>query len=562
MESTVLSLSRSEATEKKSNSEWTTRLSQAVTVNEGDYIMIKQAFIDTRLINSNSILIEKDVEWTLQFMYWVNNIGINAKYQDANGDLSDALPDGLPYMLMNYSNDVPAESQLRPMIDDFTIKIPAGIYERSFLAEYISRQLQGIQQPPNRKFYETTFSKDTVHPIYDSSNNFTGFSTPTPPTAGITPITSFQRPVWHAEYFSGTPPPTNQDGMYYKNKQNGLVKCFFYRMTDSEYYNIWDKGYTVYDGTVFGTFPTNGAEYRYRNGNFIGATEVSFVYNEDGSGKFAFNYAHSPLINNGNESVGTVTIKKVADTNLNDCRTVYMGAYSGIMFVNSFTNLSDDPNNDPFFEQLGMKITDFVPVDEVKKFFAYDNGGTHSPTHFFNYEAFLKYTTRNKMTLGSLTTSKTVDLVSGDDSVYKLENYQPVYLSLDITTPHTGNYYKYYFETSNVTEPIRGSMPPISSNYNGGHYLVDLQCPYVNNFITQNKTFQVKSIVGNYFLSGDSFAMSMGPDSYIYQHKGEPISLQSFKVRILNPITKEPESILGENSTIYLQVTREPLPSK
>jgi hypothetical protein len=49
----------------------------------------------------------------------------------------------------------------------------------------------------------------------------------------------------------------------------------------------------------------------------------------------------------------------------------------------------------------------------------------------------------------------------------------------------------------------------------------------------------------------------MGPDSYIYQHKGVPISLTQFKIRILNPVTKQPAENIGENSTIYLQITKQ-----
>jgi hypothetical protein len=113
------------------------------------------------------------------------------------------------------------------------------------------------------------------------------------------------------------------------------------------------------------------------------------------------------------------------------------------------------------------------------------------------------------------------------------------------------------FNTSTVTEPIKAINPPISSNNNAGHYLIELQCSYVNEYVNQDKNYQVKAIVGNYFLSGDSFCMSMGPDSYVYQHNGLPTALSAVKVRILNPVTKEPALELGNNSCVYLQITKE-----
>lgn len=86
------------------------------------------------------------------------------------------------------------------------------------------------------------------------------------------------------------------------------------------------RTYTVlYDGailysTVFGTIPTNGAEYRYRNGHFISATELTvlyvvwfYVYNEVNAGKFAFTV--TLLINNGNQRFGKVQVTTVLKNN-------------------------------------------------------------------------------------------------------------------------------------------------------------------------------------------------------------------------------------------------------
>ena len=115
----------------------------------------------------------------------------------------------------------------------------------------------------------------------------------------------------------------------------------------------------------------------------------------------------------------------------------------------------------------------------------------------------------------------------------------------------------YAFIQSQITDEIYASSVPISSNTNAGHYLIELITSYENEYLNDDNQYQVKAVVGNYFLSGDSFAMSMGPDSYIYSHTGIPITLTNVKVRILNPITKEPLSDIGPNSTIYLQIYKE-----
>jgi hypothetical protein len=306
-----------------------------------------------------------------------------------------------------------------------------------------------------------------------------------------------------------------------------------------------------------GFYPVgDGTQHGIADGGFIGASQMAFVYNDNNDGKFSFQYMHSPILNGGNESVGTFTYFP-AQTATTNCKTSYLNAYSGIMFCNMYTNLSDDPNTDPFFKQMGFKFNDLVPA-EIPSFFKsgnipYEaNGAQNSAFVPFNYyDTFLKYTTRNYMSMGDIVSPATVKLGS-----YNITSYTSIYTTQALGLENAVN--QYYFETSETTEPIKASLPPISSDTNGGHYLIDLQCSYVNDFITQDKNYQVKAVVGNYFLSGDSFAMSMGPDSFVYQHKGEAISLASVKIRILNPITKLPETNLGTNSTVYLQITKEP----
>jgi hypothetical protein len=115
----------------------------------------------------------------------------------------------------------------------------------------------------------------------------------------------------------------------------------------------------------------------------------------------------------------------------------------------------------------------------------------------------------------------------------------------------------FFFQQSTVTEPIKATNPPTSSDTNGGHYLIDLQCSYVNEYVNQDKNYQIKGIISTFYLSSDSFTCSMGPDSYVYQHQGLATALSGFKIRILNPVTKLPADSLGPNSTIYLQITKE-----
>ena len=71
MENIVLELSRVQSNDSPMNAVWTTNLSKPIKIEQGDEIIIKQAFLDTRQIDQNSIEIPEDIQWTLQFGYYM-----------------------------------------------------------------------------------------------------------------------------------------------------------------------------------------------------------------------------------------------------------------------------------------------------------------------------------------------------------------------------------------------------------------------------------------------------------------------------------------------------------
>lgn len=559
MQSTIIELSRYTSDDKPSNAEWTTRLAKSVTLEDGDYVMVKQAFIDTRLIDNNSILIEKDVNWTFRFVYWVQGTSLNQIVVDQDFHGTPFAPDGLPYFLCDARPTTYQYNQVlrgKPVVDSFTVKIPQGVYERSAFAEYITRQLQTIKQPPNNKYPTNLFTNGIVLPTYDASNNFTGFSNYDVPNQNNV-VTSFCKPVFYGEWIREGEAPQRPQVMFYKDVNTDVPNigvyrsAVYFRMTDYPEYN--QKGadlVTVVDNAPgVNTINALGSTYNLFDGSVIGASEMSFVYNDNGgNGRFSFQYLHTPLVtggtSGGNEVVGTYVFSEynaILETN----QIAYLNAYSGIMLVDTFT----DGDTDAFLNQLGFLKSDLIPAD-VEDVFSYNNNCLDNPTNFKTfsyYNTFLKYTTRNVMTIGEVTTNRIATVGNTE-----LVSYQSF-----VCEAVTEGEQKYDFSQSQLTEEIVATNPPISSNTNAGHFLIELQNAHASSYINQDKFYNIKALIANYFLSGDSFTMSMGPDSYIYQHKGQPLPLSSIKVRILNPVTKEVAGNIGTNSTIYLQVTKE-----
>jgi hypothetical protein len=555
MQSTIIELSRYTSDDKPSNAEWTNRLAKNVTLDDGDYVMIKQAFIDTRQIDQNSILIDRDVNWTLRFVYWIQGHSVNQYTVDQELHTTAFVPDGQPYFLCDArASTDPINPILRgkPVVDSFNIFIPQGTYERSAFAEFITRQLQSIKQPQNNVYQNNYFTRSITLPTYDSENNFTGFEE-TQFTNPNNFVTSFSKPVFYGEWINAGTPPQLKQLMFYKDIQQVYRGAVWHQMTNNTIYNATTNNLvTIIDNKTKGIVNDvneYGTTYNLWDGSIIGASQMSFVYNDNGgNGRFSFQYMHTPLItagtNGGNEVVGTY-VKAITNSILDENEISYLNAYSGIMLVDTFT----DGDTDAFLNQLGFRRSDLIPSD-VSGVFAYNNNCIDNPLTFktFDYDdTFLKYTTRNVMTMGELTSNLAVTVGNT-----QLVAYQSVYCQEVEAGKST-----YTFSDSQTTEELVATEPPISSNTNAGHYLIELQNVHNSNYINQDKFYNIKAVIGNYFLSGDSFAQSMAPDSYIYQHKGQPLPMSSIKVRILNPVTKEAAQNIGTNSTIYLQVTRE-----
>jgi hypothetical protein len=576
MESTVVELSRYTASDTPSNSQWTNNISNSkkVSVNNNDIIQVKQCFIDTRQSTSGDIELLEDIAWTLQFGYYIVNHGINlSKIKLFNGGSLQAeiIVDGQPYLLYNFSDDpnpIVASAQGKPVIDSFTINIKAGVYTREFLAAFITRQIQGNPCPQNIPLQNLQFSSATYTPQYNPDSDNCVFFEPTKLADPNKFITSFNKPLLLALGVGEIPQPNLAGVNVYINNsiQNpniGYTQCsFFPFLKDATYSNNTATSTPIVSGPDAGLNPDsgtkaifNGASYGLYDGCCIGAGEVALEYNVDGSNKFQFTYAHTPLINKGNEVTG-VLLNTSTSTDINlTTPTKFINNFSGILFFNTFTNLSPidingapDGRNDSFFAQLGLDFYDIcytdVPSNPIFNRLA-------NPTNILNFglenEIFLAKTTRNFNAIQNLANTATISIYNvelvGNGSTYA------------ILGPN------FIFNTSTTTVPVNFSNQPISSVNNAGHYLVELICAYSNNeYINATQSYQVKAIVGTYYLSSDSFCLTNGPDSYIYQHKGEPINLSSITVRLLNPITKQEATNIGPNSTIYLMITKEEQP--
>jgi hypothetical protein len=584
METSIIELSRYTAinTAPDVKSSWTNKLSRPLSINQGDALIVNQCFVDCTLIDNNTIFIENDVNLTFEFIYWIQNHAINLYIGQYDPELKHyeytiLLPDGLPYMIVPLDSSLyPSEIKNHPLIGSKSIYIKGGIYEKQALTESINRQLQGVQQPTNQTQTNNYFSNGYVYPQWNPSGDVIGFTNPLNPPSSNKIITSSMIPLYVYQWNEEGAIPDRVIGMCYLDGENQkFIKCYYTPMTDNPNYNysngvnsdnissdlIVSKygGLTSYIGSC--TFTNaNGSvsTFNLLDGGMIGASEfaLEFMTIGENTGKFAFTYLHSPLLNNQNEVIGTYNFQLEGDYNFNDAKYIYLNAYSGIMLINIY---QDDNNNfgtiPPFLEQLGFKGDDLLPFENIQDVFKESNKfiPEQDPVAnnyvLFSYSQFLQYTTRNYFNLKGIMRNTATAVPGSGTSVYSMNDY-----SLSFNAP----YNVYNFTDSETTEAINASSVATSSKYNTGHYLIELSgYGNSNEFLNNEKLLLVKAIVGNYMYS-ESFAMTLGDSSLLYIHNSEiPLTLTQIDVRILNPVSKMPDLNLGNNSSVYLKIIKE-----
>jgi hypothetical protein len=560
MENIVIELSRYNTSDTNDNSEWTNHLSKNVKIEAGDAIVVKQCFIDTRLIDNTSILIEQDIEWTLYFIYWINGHGINqVVYDNDEADKTTAsIPDGLPYCLATMFNPTKGGSGLTPLypyplVDKFVVKIPKGTYERTYLATFITKQFESTKNPQNTPLSDLRWGNNLGFPVFSDPipGSFPStFEDTVPVDNPEKVVTPFQKPMLCA-IADGDPVEIEYPIIFIYpdtvgNYRPAILNPFLNGVNGNYQYDSGELIVRISNAEI-GQINIAGNPYYLYDGGYIGTSELALTYSDESSGRFAFQYMHTPLVNEGNECVGTYVQKIGTTSNYTQNKMNFFGAYSGIMFVETFTNFTpkDSSGNylydqDPFFQQIGMTYNDIICPD-AKNLFVNEGivlGVQEVSQGAVLQNNFLSHTTKNFFSTASLIDQSKTTTIGN----YKITNNQSLY-----------SFESYSFMDSTITDEVYFSNVPVSSTTNAGHYLIELTS-YDNTYINDIKTHSIKATVSNFYLSGDSFTSTLGPDPYVYTHEGVPMSLSQVNVRILNPVTKEPADNVGPNSTVYLQI--------
>ena len=355
---------------------------------------------------------------------------------------------------------------------------------------------------------------------------------------------------------------------------------------------------------------------RVINYNFplVGSTEIELAFN-DAANIFQWNYTHSPILQAGPPSGSdvNVTFSEVVGI-VNSFIPTPLPAtqpFTGTGYTSSTCKLVTQSGllfkrmspESFWFDTLGFSNTLLVSMEEL----GLSDEGKLNPIYLpadvnrFTYERFNNVTTRGLLSTSMnftqspnfpnsqpsyvsgmyyplLTTSPVQSLNSSViDEWYAYElsynfalnvaGYLTKFIgasgalsngnqSAGTTFPTPPPWNEQWFQALDQTVTIPAIQPPLLIADNYGHYLLEVQGYEGGGMLNEEQKYNVKSIISSYYVNPGSFTTGPFLDPQVYTHVGEPLTLNNFRVRILDPETMEAVNGLNGNSSVYLQINK------
>lgn len=583
--------------------EYSVVLDNPITLNEGDQLGLFKSFIDTTVDGGEKIKLENDIQLNLSFVlyarnWWANTTTVAGMDKDGIflGDPATPIVDNKDYMVVKTEdNPTPTPALMT--------ELTYGILEigklKAFTGTYAYEDVSGNQQKTHIKIPAFTGSKSGTFigvkglSIRCKDGSFVD-ATPgeTLAKAGyfIDPLDP-KKGVKTATFKYNTSPPTSTDFHMTPAIETVNVKVPKGSYDPSTLAEYITTRLTRIDQTVLDTIPqgspflTSGANLGMSNGisnntqigafkesdtvcidsetgkkvfipisggrggstdvgsgleYVIGASQVALTFQDNSI--FTWEFLHTPYYVGGSGTTKQIGIEYVK---LKSGTTEYgvVNKYGGIAFTSLTANILDDDGNvgdafDFWEDILKFDVADICVQFEDVATFEFDD--TNQPPG-----KTVGTSTRIKVPFKD-TVNTTGGLVSIDETIDKTSDTPFAYTvfsgELDIPTVISGTF------------GIQAVQPyDVSSALEFPYFRLDIECSAMNKIVGEKTLFRnTFGLIGRYYESG-TFNTGTSADALVYQHKGSPVMLTSFNVRILDNQGNTPDK-LGNRNTVFLQV--------
>lgn len=573
----------------KSNGDWTTRLQEQILLEEGDSLICRNAFVDTKAVSGQKIIVQEDTTLTLEFVQY-NTVPFNSSA--VTNDTPHYTPvdiptgnfygddrtyircektenDGNPLYSISELHYSPVETFLEGnggfgVIVEYNDanNIPA---QKGIHLEQRKIWSQGGYEPINI-LSRTPPDQVKIYHAYAGKLGVQLWPYPEPSTG---PNGQFAGPNYKNTFIDEVRGQrVGEDGAVFSPrifKQSIVVPAGAYEPPDiTERINRELSGISgsitasnltgannfldevsgddyFIDATDGSTAQINGFQFDVgHNVPMTGASQVELDY-DIAQNRFNWNYLHLPIYQSSNQAVGIISQPQDGAGPF-----VYgVTRFSGIMFLKLEAETATKPVDDFWTSKLGFKDFNTLNTYQFKVV-------ASNPQHDFVLKS------------------------NGEKASFPISQHPPVvgkemtggFQGIDtVTQKETDNYFKApeleagsaVFASTNATDPIPASVSVISDDTDVafGYFLVSVKAQFANNFLTpEQNNSSIVSIVSRYY-SKDSYTAGSSADSIVYVHKGSPQLLSAFDCRILDSDGNLADNIGGDN-TIFLQVVKVP----
>ena len=576
----TLELKQSDSQTVIQNGEWVSTIATAQQLNDGDSLIISKSFIDTTSQSDSKILIPYDIRASMSFYIYTTSteqrgltnvqqgkhyVGIPAR---VNVD-KESQPDGKDYVFGSNKTggSFPAYIKHAKSIKVYSIEKNSGVSYMGGGDPVNIHFTNSDGQPSYFQFkiprkhiptfgrvsqdIEVSFVYDTRKPVqgdsaWDAPQRLDGQNT-NPNRIDVTsdtPTDNYIQPTI-AQFLLNIP-----KGSYSAMSMVALLnEQFQNNPTDSLYSNdlLIRSGHysdlkdiTCTDSTAntysvrimtpsMETAP-DPADPDVRVADFwLGSSQVNMDFNPDTS-SFLFKYLHMPLYNETGDVISTYYTD-------DEHNTLYYAGKTGGITIHDFTCTINDT-------RAGTKNGQYF--DFWSGMLGFDHGilcANHSMTTVplliggdqYLYPLYNNFSKGLSTTTARSTIDNLIDKATTPALVPVLGSYDN---TVDLTTTITA--------TNSV-------LNPLSLDY--GYFMVEITGGFSTQMIGSTElSHNISSIVNRYYSLG-SYTSGDESSSVIYTHRGSPLYLKDFKIRILDSDRNVAQNLDADN-TIYVQVIK------
>ncbi len=538
MDTLTIECRQKEANVVNNNGDYEVIIPNKVEIEEGDAIIVRNSFIDTEATESQKLVIPDDITLTIKSLKylvdWDNTDKQNlagAGTHTANGEL---------YSYCNYTSTPGNIKEITRQVVEYVG--PRGGGNVNWGDGFITYEYTDIFGNPathklvvdaldypqdDIEFYPQAIYYDSSKPLKitnDMNPAFTGVDAPD--TKAINnDLYSVDLQTLEIEIPAGNYDP--EDLVVVMNRQLEANNPTGGALVDSPILTSTES--TGVSVKKFVNFTSNSAFETNNKSYWVGSSDFEFSYIPN-SKQFSVNRIHMAYYDSGNEAVGFIPFSgtdKLVTKN------------SGIMFDDLQAEVKATGANFDFWSGiLGFNLNRASADCILASYSGVDADLNGQPARL---PRFTRFTDGINMTSG-FSGLNAVVIKNGTDPF----NYPPSAI------PATG-----IFSTSTDVTPIIGKASSLNAQDAFGYFLVEVKAGFGNDFYTPaNNQSSIRAIVSRYY-SVNSYTSGTEADSIVYRHKGAPMMLSSFKIRILDSL-KNVASNIGEDNTVFIGIIKAP----